>query len=47
MIEWLAAMKLVLNLDKADTLQSITNYLSHSSLSTVYEENVNTQFVGV
>jgi hypothetical protein len=42
MTEWIAVDKLVLNLDKADKIQFVTNYLPHSSLSNGYDETVNT-----
>jgi hypothetical protein len=52
MIKWFAANKLVLNLDKTNTLKFITNNSSHTPLCTGYkekytEEMVNTEFLGL
>jgi hypothetical protein len=51
-IKWFAASKLVLNLDKTDTMKFITNNLSQSTLLLGYkekyvEEMANTKFCGL
>ena len=38
MIKWLAANKLVLNLDKTNIMKFITNNLSHAKLHIGYKE---------
>jgi hypothetical protein len=52
MVEWLTANKLVLNLDKANTMKFITNNSPHSALRIGYkekyiEEMVKTKFLGL
>jgi hypothetical protein len=52
MINWFAANKFVLNLDKTDIMKFITNNSSHSTLHAGYKEKyvekrVNTKFLGL